>query len=79
VPWDAFSPAKPDPLNNQAFQLYDLSKSWNQYEHIAAQHQDKVAEMRKLFVEEAKQYQVFPLDASVGASVAAPRPSLPLV
>jgi len=58
------------------FQLYDLSKSWNQSDDIAAQHPDKVAEMRKIFVEEAKKYQVFPLNASVGARVAAPRPSL---
>ena len=29
-----------------------------------------------MFVEEAKKYHVFPLDASVGARVAAPRPSL---
>jgi len=32
--------------------------------------------MRKMFVEEAKKYHVFPLDASVGARVAAQRPSL---
>ena len=76
APWDAFSPANPDPLNNQVFQLYDLSKSWNQSVDIAAQHPDKVKEMRKMFVEEAKKYQVFPLDASVGARVAAQRPSL---
>ena len=76
VPWDAFSPANPDPLNNQVFQLYDLTKNFNQSEDIAAQHPDKVEEMRKMFVEEAKKYQVFPLDASVGARVAAARPSL---
>ena len=76
APWDAFGPANPDPLNNQKFQLYDLSKSWNQYEDIAAQHPEKVAELRKLFVEQAKQYQIFPMDASVAARVAAPRPSL---
>jgi arylsulfatase A-like enzyme len=76
APWDAFSPANPDPLNNQVFQLYDLSKSWNQSVDIAAKHPDKVKEMRKMFVKEAKKYQVFPLDASVGARVAAQRPSL---
>ncbi len=76
TPWDAFSPANPDPLNNQIFQLYDLNTSWNQAEDIAAQHPDKVREMRALFLEEAKKYQVLPLDASVGARVAAPRPSL---
>ena len=76
APWDAFSVANTDPLNNQVFQLYDLSKSWNQSEDIAAQHPDKVKEMRALFLEEAKKYQVLPLDASVGARVAAARPSL---
>jgi arylsulfatase A-like enzyme len=76
VPWDAFSPANPDPLNNQVFQLYDLTQNFNQSEDIAAQHPDKVKQMRKMFVEEAKKYQVFPLDASVGARVAARRPSL---
>ncbi|MDS4032352.1 MAG: sulfatase-like hydrolase/transferase [Candidatus Contendobacter sp.] len=76
APWQAFEAANPDPLNNQVFQLYDLSKSWNQSVDIAAQHPDKVTEMRKMFVEEAKKYQVFPMDASVGARVAAPRPNL---
>ncbi|MBW8636874.1 arylsulfatase [Hoeflea sp. WL0058] len=76
TPWDAFSPANPDPLNNQIFQLYDLSTSWNQSEDIAAQHPEKVKEMRAMFLEEAKKYQVLPLDASVGARVAAPRPSI---
>ncbi len=75
-PWDAFGPANPDPLNNQVFQLYDLTKSWNQSEDIAAQNPDKVKELRELFMAEAKAYQVFPLDASVGARVVAPRPSL---
>jgi arylsulfatase A-like enzyme len=76
APWDAFSPANPDPLNNQVFQLYDLSQSWNQSVDIAAQHPDKVKEMKKMFITEAKKYHVFPLDASVGARVASPRPSL---
>jgi len=76
APWEAFGPANPDPLNNQVFRLYDLSKNFNQSEDIAAQHPDEVAEMRKMFVEEAKKYQVFPMDASVAARIAAPRPSL---
>ena len=76
APWQAFKPANPDPLNNQVFQLYDFSTSWNQSEDIAAQHPEKVAEMRAMFLEEARKYQVLPLDASVGARVAAPRPSL---
>ncbi len=76
APWDAFSAANPDPLNNQVFQLYNLNESWNQAEDIAAEHPEKVKEMRAMFLEEAKKYQVLPLDASVGARVAAARPSL---
>ena len=76
APWDAFGPANPDPLNNQVFQLYDLNDNFNQSIDIAAQHPDKVKEMRAMFLEEAKKYQVLPLDASVGARVAAARPSI---
>jgi arylsulfatase len=76
APWEAFGPANPDPLNNQEFQLYDLSTSWNQAEDIAAANPDKVKEMRKMFLEEAKKYQVLPLDASVAARVIAPRPNI---
>lgn len=76
APWDAFSAANPDPLNNQVFQLYDLTTDWNQTNDIAEQHPDKVEQMRAMFLEEAKKYQVLPLNASVGARVAAERPSL---
>ena len=76
APWEAFSAANLDPLNNQVFQLYNLKESWNQSDDIAAQYPDKVKEMRATFLEEAKKYQVLPLNASVGARVAAERPSV---
>ena len=76
APWQAFGPANPDPLNNQVFQLYDLNNDFNQSTDIAAEHPDKVAEMREKFVAEAKKYQVFPLDASVAARIVAPRPNI---
>ena len=76
APWQAFGAANTDPLNNQVFQLYNLNENFNQSDDIAAQHPDKVAEMREMFLAEAKKYQVLPLNASVAARVAAPRPSL---
>jgi len=76
APWQAFEAANTDPLNNQVFQLYNLEDSWNQSVDIAAQHPDKVKKMREMFLEEAKKYQVLPLNASVGARVAAQRPSV---
>jgi arylsulfatase A-like enzyme len=76
APWQAFEAANPDPLNNQIFQLYNLKESWNQSEDVAAKYLDKVKQMRAMFLEEAKKYQVLPLNASVGARVAARRPSV---
>ncbi len=76
APWQAFGLANPDPLNNQVFQLYDLTTDFSQTNDIAAQHPEKVAEMREMFVAEAKKYQVFPLDASVAARIVAPRPNI---
>ncbi len=76
APWEAFGPANPDPLNNQEFQLYDLTKDFAQSEDIAAKNPQKVAEMRKAFLAEAGKYKVFPLDASVAARIVAPRPNI---
>jgi len=76
APWEAFGVANTDPLNNQVFQLYDLSKDFNQSNDVAKQYPGKVKEMRAAFVAEAQKYQVFPLDASVAARVIAPRPNI---
>jgi hypothetical protein len=76
APWEAFGAANPDPLNNQLLQLYDLTKDFSQSQDIAAQHQDKVKQMKQMFIAEAKKYQVFPMDASVAARIVAPRPNI---
>jgi arylsulfatase A-like enzyme len=76
APWEAFGAANTDPLNNQVFQLYNLNKDFSQTDDIAAQHPDKVKEMRKEFFAEAKKYEVFPMDASVAARIIAPRPNI---
>jgi len=76
APWEAFGPANPDPLNNQEFQLYDLSRDFSQSEDLAAKHPEKVKELKAMFVAEAKKHQVFPLDASVAARIVAPRPNI---
>ncbi|MXN67248.1 sulfatase-like hydrolase/transferase [Stappia sp. GBMRC 2046] len=76
TPWDAFGPGNPDPLNNQVFELYDLKNDPTQTTDIAADHPDMVEDLRQTFIREATKYQVFPLDASVGPRVAAPRPNI---
>ena len=76
APWEAFGPANPDPLNNQEFQLYNLATDFNQTNDVAAQNPQKVAALRAKFLDEAKKYQVLPLDASVAARIVAPRPNI---
>jgi arylsulfatase len=76
APWEAYGAANPDPLNNQVLELYDLNTDFSQSQNIADKHPDKVQQLKKLFIEEAKKYQVFPMDASVAARVIAPRPNI---
>jgi arylsulfatase len=76
APWEAFGPANTDPLNNQVFELYNLATDFNQTTDLAAKNPEKVAEMRRKFVEEARKHQVFPMDASVAARIVAPRPNI---
>ncbi len=76
APWEAFGPANPDPLNNQVLELYDLTKDFSQSQNLADKHPDKVEAMKKVFIEEAEKYQVFPMDASVAARIVAPRPNI---
>jgi arylsulfatase A-like enzyme len=76
APWEAFGPANPDPLNNVTWELYNLDKDYSQIEDLAAKYPQKVAELKKAFLAEAKKYNVLPLDASVAARIVAPRPSI---
>ena len=76
APWQAFGAANTDPLNNQVLELYDLNTDFSQSRNIADKNPDKVKEMKKMFIEEAKKYQVFPMDASVATRLVAPRPNI---
>jgi len=76
APWDAFGKVNEDPLNNQVLELYNLNEDFSQSNNIAKKNPEKVKEMKKGFIEACKKYQVFPLDASVGQRVIAPRPNI---
>lgn len=76
APWQAFGAANPDPLNNQVLELYNLNEDFSQNNNLAAKYPEKVKEMKNLFIEEAKKFQVLPLDASVAGRIVAPRPNI---
>lgn len=76
APWEAFGVANSDPLNNQVLELYDLNTDFSQSHDLAAEHPDKVKQLKAMFIEEARKYEVFPMDASVAARIVAPRPNI---
>ncbi|MCF3935156.1 arylsulfatase [Acuticoccus sp. M5D2P5] len=76
APWEAFVAPNLDPLNNQVLDLYDLKSDPTQTTNVAAQHPDIVQRLKDAFIREATRYQVFPLDASVGQRLIAPRPNI---
>ena len=76
APWEAYGAANTDPLNNQVLELYNLNTDFSQSQNIADSNPEKVQEMKKKFIAEAKKYNVFPMDASVAARVIANRPNI---
>jgi arylsulfatase len=75
APWKNNPGTKlPDPLDYE-WELYDLRTDWTQYEDISKEHPEKLKEMQALFVEEAKKYNVFPLDNEGFQRILQPRPS----
>ena len=68
-------PANTDPRQS-TLELFNLNQDFSQTDDLAAKNPEKVKEMKQKFIAEAKKYQVFPMDASVGARVIAPRPNI---
>jgi arylsulfatase A-like enzyme len=73
APWVLNAPM-PD-VNAYKWELYNLDKDYSQANDLAAQMPDKVKEMQALFLVEAKENNVFPLDNSQFQRAIAPRPS----
>lgn len=58
------------------WELYDLSKDFSQSTDIADKQPGKLKELQSLFMEEARKYQVLPIDDSYISRLLTPRPSL---
>jgi len=74
-PWELTGGVGADPAA-YPWELYDLTKDWTQFDDIADEHPNKLAEMQTLFWKEADKYQVLPLDATVATRLITPRPSI---
>jgi arylsulfatase len=75
LPW-VTSGSDPDP-NQFAWELYHVDDDFSEAHNIAAQNPQKLKELQDLFMQEAKRYDVLPLDASFAERVdPALRPSV---
>jgi arylsulfatase len=75
VPWINFG-ASPNP-DDFKWELYHVSEDFSEANNLAEQNPDKLKEMQAIFDREAKKYQVYPLDSSMGERMdPAIRPSL---
>jgi arylsulfatase A-like enzyme len=63
------------PLNEYKWELYNLAEDFSENNDLAAQNPDRLKQLQGLFLEEAKKYQVFPLDNSILERMLTPRPS----
>jgi arylsulfatase len=60
VPW-MFNDTLP-PLDEDVWELYDTSTDWTQAHDIAAEHPEKLEQLKRLWLIEAVKYNVLPLD-----------------
>jgi hypothetical protein len=76
APWNLGATPNPDVVNSYKWELFDLTKDWTQFTDVSKQHPEKLRQMQKLFMEEARRYQVLPLDNSLVTRMVTPRPSV---
>src|SRR5262245_41906182 len=73
-PW-LMGTAEMPPLNEYKWELYNIADDYSENNDLAAQNPDKLKELQSLFMDEARKYQVLPLDNSILERILAPRPS----
>ncbi|MHA3789176.1 arylsulfatase [Flavobacterium hauense] len=62
LPWQGHPIPSENPETDYKWELYDLTKDFSQTDNIAAKNPEKLKEMQKAFDEEARKYNVYPLD-----------------
>ena len=66
TPWLTTSPGLATwDANKDVWELYNLSTDYSQAEDLAAKEPQRLAQMKELFIEEAKKNQVFPIGAGI--------------
>ena len=74
-PWLMGTAKMPEVINGYTWELYNIAEDFSENNDLAAKNPDKLKELQAVFLEEAKKYQVFPLDNSILERMLTPRPS----
>lgn len=62
LPWVGMGESTRDPFDEYEWELYHLDEDFTQSANVAAEHPEKLGELRARFLEEARRNQVLPLD-----------------
>jgi arylsulfatase A-like enzyme len=74
-PWLMGTVKMPDVLTGYKWELYNIANDFSENSDLGAKNPDKLRELQGLFMDEARKYQVLPLDNSILQRILAPRPS----
>jgi arylsulfatase A-like enzyme len=75
-PWELSSKPAPDVISGYNWELYNVQEDPTESNDLAAQMPGKVKELQALFYEEARRYNVLPLDNTTLTRWVGPKPSL---
>ncbi|WP_167104730.1 arylsulfatase [Mycobacterium sp. DL592] len=71
-----WKPGKAPAFSDDRWELYDLTRDFSQATDLAAEHPEKLAELKALFDDEARRNSVFPLDDRGPARAMNARPTI---
>jgi arylsulfatase A-like enzyme len=74
-PWLMGTVKMPDVLTGYKWELYNIADDFSENNDLGTKNPDKLKELQGLFMDEARKYQVLPLDNSILERILAPRPS----
>jgi len=75
LPWELNTATPPDVITGYKWELYNLNEDVTEYNDLADKMPDKLKQLQDVFYEQAKKYDVLPLDNSTLARFMTQRPS----
>ncbi len=66
LPWVTIGNTVPNPITDFEWELYHVDEDFTQFKNVAKENPDKLTELQKLFMEEARKNEVLPIDDRYG-------------